>query len=110
MERIRKERRQNVCAETVEKLRFSDNLCSDYAEHESSESSHSETFSLQKYKNRGTRPRFLCNHEVIAISRALPRGCKGSLIGRPMTLRLKFFDSLLVLYPKMRYTCYIYEF
>ena len=32
--------------ETVEKLRFSDNLCSDYAEHESSESSHTETFSL----------------------------------------------------------------
>ena len=35
------------CAsETVEKLRFSDNLCSDYAEHESSESSHTETISL----------------------------------------------------------------
>ena len=35
------------CAsETVEKLRFSDNLCSDYTEHESSESSHTETFSL----------------------------------------------------------------
>ena len=32
--------------ETVEKLRFSDNLCSDCAEHESSESSHTETFSL----------------------------------------------------------------
>ena len=75
MERIRKERRQNVCAETVEKLRFSDNLRSDFAEHESSESSHSETFSLQKYKNRGTRPRFLCNHSVIAVAYALTRSC-----------------------------------
>ena len=28
------------------------------AEHESSESSHAETFSLQKHQNRGTRPRF----------------------------------------------------
>ena len=30
----------------VEKLRFSDKMCSDFAEHESSESSHTETFSL----------------------------------------------------------------
>ena len=40
-------------------------MCSDCAEHESSESSHTETFSLLKYKNRDTCPRFLC---------ALPRG------------------------------------
>ena len=58
MERIRKERRQNVCAETVEKLRFSDNLCSDFAEHGSSESSHSETFSLHKYKTEVHAPGF----------------------------------------------------
>ena len=34
-------------------------MYSDFAEHESSESSHAETFSLQKYQNRGTRPRLL---------------------------------------------------
>ena len=63
------------CAsETVEKLRFSDNLCSDYAEHESSESSHTETFSLCKYENRGARPRFSCICAANAISCAMPRG------------------------------------
>ena len=51
----------------VEKLRFSDNQCSDYAEHESSESSHAETFSLLKYENRGTRPRFSYRHFVPAV-------------------------------------------
>ena len=75
MERIRKERRQNVCAETVEKLRFSDNLCSDFAEHESSESSHAETFSLQKYPNRGTRPRWGWLCEAKPVKCALTREC-----------------------------------
>ena len=32
---------------------------SDFAEHESSESINAETFSLQKYQNRGTRPLLL---------------------------------------------------
>ena len=34
-------------------------MCSDFAEHESSESINAETFSLQKYQNRGARPRLL---------------------------------------------------
>ena len=55
-------------------LQFRRQVCFDFAKHESSESSRSETFSLSKYKNRGTRPRFLCNHEVIAILCARPRG------------------------------------
>ena len=74
----------------VEKLRFSDNMCSDFAEHESSESSHTETFSLQKYKNRGTRPRFLCVFTANAVLCALPRGCgrvKTSSIGELLSLR-----------------------
>ena len=37
---------------------FADSMCIDFAKHKSSESSRSETFSLSKSKNRGTRPRF----------------------------------------------------
>ena len=47
--------------------RFADKLCSDFAEHESFESSHAETFYLQRDKNRGTRPRFLCSRFATAV-------------------------------------------
>ena len=66
---------KRILSRLSRKLRFSDNLCSDFAEHESSESSHAETFSLQKYKNRGTRPRFLCVCSANAFECALPRDC-----------------------------------
>ena len=63
------------CAsETVKKLRFSDNLCSDYAEHESSESSHIETFPLKVRKPRYTPPVFMhLLRKYNIISCALPR-------------------------------------
>ena len=70
---IIKEASRNGEPETVEKLRFSDNLCFDFAKHESSESSHAETFSLSKYPNRGTRPRFGCVCAANAFECALTR-------------------------------------
>ena len=60
-------------AETVEKLCFSDNLCLDYAKHESEKSSCTETFSLSKYKKSGTCPDFLCICAANAVLCALPR-------------------------------------
>ena len=45
------------------------------AEHESSESFHAETFSLQKYPNRGTRPRFGWLCEAKPVKCALTREC-----------------------------------
>lgn len=46
---------------------FADSMCFDFAKHKSSESSRSETFSLSKSKNRGTRPRFFGNCGAISI-------------------------------------------
>ena len=62
------------CAsETVKKLRFSDNLCSDYAEHESSESSHIETFPLKVRKPRYTPPVFMHLRRKCYFMRAAAR-------------------------------------
>ena len=57
--------------------RFSDNLCSDCAEHESSERSHAETFSLRTQQSRDTRPRFCCACAALTPARAPCRtaGC-----------------------------------
>ena len=56
-------------------LRPADKQCFDSATHrktQTSDSSHTETFSLSEYKNRGTRPRFLwfCKAKPISSSHA----------------------------------------
>ena len=61
--------------ETVEKLRFSDNLCFDERKTRTSESSHAETFSLSRYPSRGRVPRFGCVCAANAFECALPRDC-----------------------------------
>ena len=59
------------------KLSFSDNLYSDCAEHESSERSHAEAFSLRTHQSRDTRPRFGCACAALTPARAPCRtaGC-----------------------------------
>ena len=61
--------------ETVEKLSFFRQSVFWLRKTRTSESSHTETFSLLKYENRGTRPRFSCVCAANAFECALPRDC-----------------------------------
>ena len=64
-----------VFNETVEKLSFFRQSVFWLRKTRTSESSHTETFSLLKYENRGTRPRFSCVCAANAFECALPRDC-----------------------------------
>ena len=65
--------------ETVAKLTFRRQSVFLLRRTRTSESSHAETFSLSKYPNRGTRPRFGCVCAANALSCALPRGCRSCM-------------------------------
>ena len=64
-----------MALETVEKLSFFRQSVFWLRKTRTSESSHTETFSLLKYENRGTRPRFSCVCAANAFECALPRDC-----------------------------------
>ena len=64
-----------MAPETVEKLSFFRQSVFWLRKTRTSESSHTETFSLLKYENRGTRPRFSCVCAANAFECALPRDC-----------------------------------